>query len=211
MSRREHWEQVYGSKATDGVSWYRPHLERSLSFIRSLDLPREARIVDIGGGASTLVDDLLADGFTNVAVVDLSEAALRASRERLGKAEASVDWIVGDVTEPLLTEGSVDLWHDRAVLHFLTGDTDRAAYRAQLLRALMPGGHLSLATFAPDGPEKCSGLPVRRYDADAMETFLGPDFERIGDAREMHETPWGSTQRFAYGFFRRRGSLTSPS
>jgi len=204
VERREHWEQVYGSKATDRVSWYRPHLERSLTFIRSLDLPRDARIVDVGGGASTLVDDLLAEGFTHLAVVDLSDAALRASRERLGDAADSVDWIAGDVTEPLLAEGSVHLWHDRAVLHFLTSEADRDAYRTQLLRALTPGGHVSLATFAPDGPEKCSGLPVRRYDTDAMEAFLGPDFERIGDARETHETPWGSSQHFAYGFFHRR-------
>ena len=205
MSLEEHWQQVYSAKASDQVSWYRPHLERSLAFIRSLDLPADARIVDIGGGASTLVDDLLAEGFENLAVVDLSSAALRTSRERLGGSAEGVTWIVGDVTTPLLDEGSVSLWHDRAVLHFLTDDAKRTAYRQQLVRALEPEGYVSLATFAPDGPEKCSGLPVRRYDAEAMRAFLGPDFELIDDAREVHETPWGSPQRFVYGLFHRRG------
>lgn len=200
-----HWQQVYSTKDSQGVSWYRPHLDRSLAFIRSRELPKDARIVDVGGGAATLVDDLLADGFTNLAVIDLSSEALRVAQERLGAAADSVDWIAGDVTEPLLAERSVDLWHDRAVLHFLTSEDGRQAYRAQLLRALKPGAFASIATFAPDGPEKCSGLPVRRYDAAAMAELFGPELELQGEARESHETPWGSAQSFAYGFFRRSG------
>ncbi len=203
MTLKEHWQQVYETKEADRLTWYQPHLERSLAFIRSRRLPRNARIVDVGGGASTLVDDLLADGFTNLAVIDLSSQALAISRRRIGAAAKQVDWIAGDVTEPLLEEGSVDLWHDRAVLHFLTDDDDRLAYREQLLRALKPGGFASIATFAPDGPETCSGLPVRRYDPAAMAELLGPELTLIDEAREAHQTPWDSTQSFAYGFFRR--------
>lgn len=203
MSSKEHWERVYATKATDGVSWYRPHLERSLAFIRSLELPRDARIVDVGGGASTLVDDLLEDGFTNLAVIDLSSAALQAARERLGARAGSVDWLAGDVTEPLLEEASVDLWHDRAVLHFLTDAAGQAAYRAQLLRALAPRGHAAIATFAPDGPDECSGLPVRRYDADALAELLAPDLELTASVHATHETPWGTAQPFTHALFQR--------
>jgi ubiquinone/menaquinone biosynthesis C-methylase UbiE len=199
----EHWQEVYATKDTQRVSWYRPHLDRSLEFIRSRQLPKDARIVDIGGGASTLVDDLLGDGFTHLAVIDLSSEALRVAQERLGAKAETVDWIAGNATEPLLDERSVDLWHDRAVLHFLTDEDARRAYREQLLRVLKPGGFASIATFAPDGPEKCSGLPVRRYDAAAMAELLGPELTLIDQARETHETPWGAPQSFAYGFFHR--------
>lgn len=140
MDPQAHWEEVYRRKRADEVSWYRPHLERSLAFIRSGHPPHDARIVDIGGGASTLVDDLLADGFRNLAVVDLAEAALAVARARLGSRAADVDWIAGDVTTPLFADASVDVWHDRAVFHFLTDVATRAAYLAQVHRSVKPGG-----------------------------------------------------------------------
>jgi ubiquinone/menaquinone biosynthesis C-methylase UbiE len=202
MSSKDHWQSVYAKKAPDAVSWYRPHLERSLEFIRSCRLAPDARIVDVGGGASTLVDDLLDEGFPNVAVIDLADGALAAARERLGERARSVDWIVGDVTTSLLPEHSVDFWHDRAVFHFLTEPEARAAYLAQVIRTVKPGGHVLVATFGLDGPEKCSGLPVARYDADGIHGVFGDAFDQVGDAAEKHETPWGSTQSFVYCFCR---------
>ena len=198
-----HWQAVYEKKKPDEVSWYQPHLERSLKFIRSSGLRLDARIIDVGGGASTLVDDLVADGYRNVAVIDLAEAALSSVKHRLGERAAGVDWIVGDVTTSLLPERSVDFWHDRAVFHFLTDDDARAAYLEQVLRAVTPGGHVLVATFGLDGPEKCSGLPVARYDAPGIHAVFGRAFEKVGDAAERHETPWGSVQSFVYCFCRR--------
>ncbi|MBK7076980.1 MAG: class I SAM-dependent methyltransferase [Myxococcales bacterium] len=203
MDAHAHWEQVYRSKRADEVSWYRPHLERSLAFIRAQQLPGDARIVDIGGGASTLVDDLLADGFRNLAVVDLAEAALAVARERLGPRAAEVDWIAGDVTTPLFADASVDFWHDRAVFHFLTDPAARAAYLAQVYRSVKPGGHVLVATFGLDGPERCSGLPVARYDAAGIHAVFGDAFVKVDEASEVHATPWGSSQAFVYCFCRR--------
>ncbi len=199
-----HWQGVYERKSSDEVSWYRPHLERSLGFIRSAGLAPDARIVDVGGGASTLVDDLLAEGFRNVAVIDIADAALATARARLGAKAEQVDWIVGDVTTPLLEPNTVDFWHDRAVFHFLTDTDARAAYLAQVARCVRPGGQVLVATFGLDGPEKCSGLPVTRYDADGIHAVFGDTFEKLGDDSETHATPWGSTQSFVYCFCRRR-------
>lgn len=205
MSRKEHWRDVYERKPTDGVSWYRPHLETSLSFIEAAGLSRDARVVDIGGGAATLVDDLLARGFSNLAVVDIAEPALAKARARLGpEGAARVDWVVGDVTTPLLPAGSVDFWHDRAVFHFLTEPEAVAAYLAEVHRAVKPGGHVMVATFGPEGPERCSGLPVQRYSAEGIHRTFGEAFEKLGEASEVHETPWGSAQAFAYCFCRVR-------
>lgn len=203
MSSEAHWQAVYGRKAPDEVSWYQPHLEKSLSFIRAAGLGTDARIVDVGGGASTLVDDLLDSGYRNLAVIDLADAALQAARNRLGERARWVDWVVGDVTTPLLPERSVDFWHDRAVFHFLTDGAARAAYLDQVVRCVKPGGSVLVATFALDGPERCSGLPVARYDADGIHAVFGDAFDKIGDAAETHETPWGSTQSFVYCFCRR--------
>jgi SAM-dependent methyltransferase len=163
----------------------------------------DTRIVDIGGGASTLVDDLLAGGYPNLAVVDLAEPALAVARERLGERGAGVDWIVGDVTTELLSERSVDMWHDRAVFHFLTEEVSRAGYLSQVTRCVKPGGHVLVATFALDGPEKCSGLPVARYDSDGIHAVFGDAFKKVGEAAEQHETPWGGVQSFVYCFCRR--------
>jgi len=205
MGGREHWRRVYTEKAAAEVSWYRAHLERSLEFIRGCRLGPSARIVDVGGGASTLVDDLLGDGYTNLAVIDLAEAALAAARQRLGERGAAVDWITGDVTTALLPAQSVDFWHDRAVFHFLTAAEGRAAYVAQVIRSVKPGGHVLVATFGLDGPLKCSGLPVARYDAAGIHAEFGDVFEQVGAATEQHQTPWGSAQSFVYCLCRRRG------
>jgi SAM-dependent methyltransferase len=203
MDRSGHWQDVYERKQPDEVSWFRPHLELSLGFLREAGLPGDARIVDVGGGASTFVDDLLDDGRSNLAVIDIAPAALAAARARLGERGDGVDWIVGDVTGPLLPEASVDFWHDRAVFHFLVDDEARAAYVRQVDRAVRPGGHVLVATFGLDGPERCSGLPVTRYDAPGIHGVFGAGFERIGQAEEVHDTPWGSQQAFVYCFCRR--------
>lgn len=204
MERAEHWQKVYEDKSARQVSWYRPRLDRSLARIDALALPRDAPLVDAGGGASTLVDDLLDRGFTDVTVIDLAAAALEVSKARLGERASSVRWIAGDVTTPLLEPGSVALWHDRAAFHFLTEDASRAAYVRELTAALRPGGHAVIATFASDGPEKCSGLPVARHDADDIARALGPSFEKVAEDREIHETPRGGQQAFAYCVCRRR-------
>ncbi len=203
VGSEDHWQSVYETKSSDAVSWYRPHLEHSLGFIQRSGLGAEARIVDVGGGASTLVDDLLRAGHRNLAVIDLAGAALQTARERLGEGADAVDWIVGDVTTDLLPDNSVDFWHDRAVFHFLTDEAARAAYLGQVARCVKPGGHVLVATFGLDGPEKCSGLPVARYDAAGIHTVFGDTFDKLGEASEHHETPWGSTQSFVYCFCRR--------
>ncbi len=206
MSNNEHWEAVYASKLPSSVSWYRPRLERSLAWIEQCAPDREAPILDVGGGASTLVDALLELGYTNIAVADLSSHALTHARERLGERSESVRWIVGDVTTPLVDAQSCDVWHDRAVFHFLTQPEPVARYVEQLSRALRPGGHAIVATFAPDGPERCSGLPIRRYSAEELAAVLGEDLELIEDANEVHITPSGSPQSFTYALLRRRGA-----
>lgn len=202
MASHTHWQSVYERKSPDAVSWYRPHLEQSLAFIDRACLSPHARIVDVGGGASTLVDDLLDRGFDNLAVLDLADAALQVSQARLGARAAKVDWIVGDVTTPLLGDHSVDFWHDRAVFHFLTEPEARAAYLAQVDRSVKPGGFVLVATFGLDGPEQCSGLPVARYDSSGIHAVFGDRFDKIGSAEEVHETPWGTAQSFVYCFCR---------
>ena len=203
MSVKEHWQSVYSQKAPDMVSWYQTHLEQSLSFIRSCGLKPNARIVDMGGGASTLVDDLLSLGFCNLVVIDLADAALVAAHSRLGERAGAVEWIAGDVTTPLLADSSVDMWHDRAVFHFLTEEPARAAYLAQVMRCVKPGGYVLVATFGLDGPEKCSGLPVARYDSSGIHSVFGASFDKVGERTEQHETPWGGVQSFVYCFCRR--------
>lgn len=202
-STDRHWQTVYEQKSSDDVSWYRPHLEQSLAFIRRSSLGPKSRVVDVGGGASTLVDDLLNEGFRNLAVVDLADAALRGARDRLGERGEGIDWIVGDATTPLLDDESVDFWHDRAVFHFLTDAQARDAYVNQVERSVKPGGYVLIATFALDGPEKCSGLPVARYDAEGIHRVLGARFEKLGQAEEEHETPGGGQQSFTYCFCRK--------
>lgn len=203
--RQAHWAAVYTEKSPDAVSWFVPHLDQSLAFLEQLELPRTARIIDVGGGASTLVDDLLARGYERPTVLDLAAPALAAAQARLGAAANAVDWIAADITTAALPPATFDLWHDRAVFHFLTTAVARAAYVARLRHALRPGGAVILATFAADGPLKCSGLPVARYDAAAQRAALGAGFDRLADVHCLHHTPWGSTQAFQYGLFRFAG------
>lgn len=203
MSTREHWDEVYRTRSPDSVSWYRPRLERSLAWIDRCGLDPDAHVVDVGGGASTLVDDLLARGFERVSVADISAEALAHSRARLGDGAGSVRWVVGDATTRLFDEDSVDLWHDRAVFHFLTDPARRAAYVAALRRCVRPGGFAIVATFGPNGPERCSGLPVTRYASSDIAAALGSGFELVDQADEEHTTPWGAPQAFAYALCRR--------
>lgn len=205
MNTREHWDEVYRSKSPDSVSWYQPRLERSLGWIERCGLDRRAHVVDVGGGASTLVDDLLARGFDRVSVADISAAALAHAKARLGDGARSVRWIVGDATTPIFDEDSVDLWHDRAVFHFLTAPERRDAYVEGLRRSLRLGGFVIIATFGPHGPERCSGLPVTRYASSEIAALLGGGFEIIDVADEQHTTPSGASQEFAYVLLKRAG------
>jgi SAM-dependent methyltransferase len=206
MPDKAHWDKVYGSRAIDAVSWYQEHAERSLDLIGKLGIGKDEPIIDVGGGASVLVDDLLADGYTELTVLDLSGAALTAARARLGARAVSVQWIEGDVTHAELPCGRYALWHDRAVFHFLTTPEQRDAYVCQVLHAVRPGGHIIVATFAEDGPTECSGLPVMRYDADGLHGEFGAPFELLGHEREEHVTPAGRVQSFLYCFCRRNHS-----
>ncbi|MGA8044582.1 MAG: class I SAM-dependent methyltransferase [Terracidiphilus sp.] len=203
IDAKSHWESVYNRNAANAVSWYREHLETSIRLIRKAGLATEAAFLDVGGGHSTLVDDLLAAGFTNLTVLDIAGAALAATRRRLGPAAERVTWITGDVLSVSMNEAHFDLWHDRAVFHFLTRPEDRDAYVRQLLHALRPGGHAIIAPFGPEGPMKCSGLDICRYDADSLAHTLGTGFALEESAMELHETPAGKSQQFLYGLFRR--------
>lgn len=205
MTESEHWESVYERKGPDEVSWYRPHLERSLRFIADAGLPRTASILDVGGGASTLVDDLLEAGYANVTVLDLSANAIALAKDRLGSRAAAVTWLVGDVTSLALPEHAFDFWHDRAVFHFVTEDSARARYVAAVRHALKPDGHIVVATFGPSGPDQCSGLPVVRYSAEGIHDQFGNEFQKVGSDTEVHQTPWGSEQEFVYCYCRMPG------
>jgi len=202
MSSKDYWDAVYRTKPADGVSWFRPHLERSLAFLEGTKLALDARVIDVGGGASTLVDDLLERGYVNVTVLDLSQAALDATQARLGERAARVQWLCADVTDARLPEAAYDFWHDRAVFHFLRDPASRARYVDAVRRSLKPGGHIVVATFGPHGPEKCSGLEVMRFSAEALHDEFGSDFAREADATEMHTTPWGTEQEFVYCYCR---------
>jgi ubiquinone/menaquinone biosynthesis C-methylase UbiE len=198
MSEQAHWEKVYKTKSADNVSWFQEHATRSLEIIRSIGVKPDSRIIDVGGGASTLVDDLLADGFEHISVLDLSASALDVARKRLGPKGGKVEWIVGDIRHVELAQQSFDIWHDRAVFHFLTAPQDRLTYVQQVMKSVKPGGHVIVATFAHDGPEQCSGLPVARYAPEQLHGEFGPTFELVEHASEEHKTPWGSLQHFVY-------------
>ena len=199
---REHWEKVYASKTPEEVSWFRPHLERSIAFLEAAGVGRGAAIIDVGGGASTLVDDLLDRGYENVTVLDLSEAALDAARSRLGHRASRVRWLCADVTETPLEPAVYDFWHDRAVFHFLRDAAARGRYVASVRRSLKPGGHVVVATFGPHGPETCSGLEVMRYSPDELHAEFGSEFARLASATERHVTPRGTEQEFIYCYCR---------
>ena len=194
---QSHWNRVYTTKATDAVSWYQTQPGISLELIAAANLPPDAPIIDVGGGASVLVDCLLAQGRSELSVLDISTAALARARARLGADAAKVCWIEADVRE-FAPPRRYDLWHDRAVFHFLTDPADRAAYMAVLRRSLNPRGHVVMATFALDGPARCSGLEVAHYDAASLHAEFGDDFAMLDSRRETHVTPSGATQKFTW-------------
>lgn len=206
MQSKQHWENVYATKATDAVSWFQEHADLSLDLIRNTGAGKDAAIIDVGGGASTLADDLLADGYSDLTVLDLSGAALQAAHKRLGTRADQVQWIEADITEVELPTRRYDIWHDRAVFHFLTTPEQREAYVRTVFRAVKPGGHVIVATFAEDGPEKCSGLPVMRYRPDELHDQFGEAFTLLGHRKEEHHTPSGNVQQFVYCYCRRISS-----
>lgn len=197
----KHWENVYRSKAPTEVSWYQAHNSRSLALLAST--PRDACIIDVGGGASTLVDDLSRDGFQNLTVLDISAGALAASKQRLGHLAERVRWIESNILDAALEHGVYDVWHDRAAFHFLVDAQDRRDYVQKVMRAVKPGGLVMVATFAEDGPTTCSGLPVMRYSPSELSEAFGDSFEPVRDERETHKTPSGTEQRFLYCVFRK--------
>lgn len=201
MSQKDHWEQVYATKPIEKLGWYKPHLRISLRLIKDLGLAADAPIIDIGGGASTLVDDLLAEGYRAITVLDISEKALSLVKARLGKESELVTWVEGDITAVDLPTHYYELWHDRAVFHFLTELEHQRKYRDTLLNALKPGGHLIIGTFAPEAPPKCSGLPVQRYSPEQLENTIGEEFELKYHDKELHVTPGGVEQMYLYCHF----------
>lgn len=198
MDRRSYWDDVYRTKDPERVSWFQAEARLSRSLIERSAPDRGARIIDVGAGASTLVAGLLDAGYRQLTVVDLSSTALALAQQRLGCAAAQVSWIAGDVLGLDVSPAAFDLWHDRAVFHFLTQAEDRTRYVAQVRRAVAPGGHVLVATFAEDGPTRCSGLEVARYSPAALHGEFGPDFRLLASEREVHITPTGSEQAFTY-------------
>ena len=203
MNTQAHWEGVYGTKASTEVSWFRPHLDTSLSLIqRVASDPSAAAIIDVGGGESTLVDDLLSSGYADVTVLDISRVAIEHTGRRLGAAGSLVKWLVGDITEIGLPKQAYDVWHDRAVFHFLTEAEQRLAYVRQVTAAVKPGGHVIIGAFGLEGPSKCSGLEVIRYDAGSLHAEFGGSFRLMESRQELHQTPFGTTQPFLYCYCR---------
>jgi len=203
MEPHEHWRIVYETKQPNEVSWYQPVPAASLAALERAGADPSMSLVDVGGGAASLVDALLDRGWRDLTIVDIAEPALAASRARLGPRAALVRWEAVDIRE-WRPRRAFDIWHDRAVFHFLTEAADRAAYTRTLIAATQPGSSVILATFAVDGPEKCSGLAVRRYDAASLAAELGQDFLPLAAWRETHVTPWGAEQNFQWSVLRRR-------
>jgi len=202
MESKSHWEQVYKTKAPDAVSWYAPHLETSLKLIQQATHDKNAAIIDVGGGEATLVDDLLDHEHERISVLDISQTAIDVARKRLGSKGAKVAWYCSDITTATLPESYFDVWHDRAVFHFLTSEEDRQKYVRQVMRSVKHGGHVIISTFGPEGPEKCSGLDVVKYDAGSLHTEFGKTFQLIESSTEIHQTPFGTTQQFLYCYCR---------
>jgi 2-polyprenyl-3-methyl-5-hydroxy-6-metoxy-1,4-benzoquinol methylase len=202
MNMKTHWEHIYETKAPTQVSWYQEHAQFSLQYIRNTGIRKTDHIIDVGGGSSTLVDDLIADGFQRISVLDVSGTALQLARQRLEARGVSVNWMEADITQADLPEQAFDLWHDRAVFHFLTQPADRQRYIAAVRHAVRPGGHVIVATFAPDGPDRCSGLEVMRYDPESLHSEFGSGFDLVDSTNEIHQTPFGTEQKFIYCYCR---------
>lgn len=205
MDRKAHWETIYTTKALQDVSWYQPVPETSLAFLQQNNIPKTAKIIDIGGGDSLLVDHLLNAGYTNVSVLDISENALERARQRLGEKAGKVSWIVSDAAsfEPV---EQYDFWHDRAAFHFLTEEDDIRSYVQVLSKGVKPDGVLVLGTFSEQGPEKCSGIPVRRYSETTMTDRLKKAFNKLECLNVDHRTPFDTVQHFLFCSFRKRVS-----
>ena len=203
MDTHSHWEEVYATKRPELLSWHCQHLTISLDLIKHLASSLSASIIDVGGGASTLVDDLLLLGYENLTVVDISETALKISRRRLDMKAGCVHWLVADILDTKLEPNAYEIWHDRAVFHLLTQPEDRAKYLRQAVRAIKPGGHLLVGTYGPAGPPICAGLDVKRYDEKTLRDEFGKQFELIEGCRELYHSPETVTQEFLYCGFRR--------
>jgi SAM-dependent methyltransferase len=198
MTGKTHWEKVYTSNAPTAVSWYQPEAHLSLELIKKAEPRRDAPIIDIGGGASTLVDGLLDAGYRDVTVLDIAPTALSIAQRRLGDRANLVHWLATDILTANLPHARYMVWHDRAVFHFLTDENDRKRYDEQTLHAVEPGGHVIVASFAPEGPERCSGLDVVRYSPESMHAQFGSAFTLVESVKEEHHTPGGRTQAFVY-------------
>lgn len=198
MEPKTHWQQVYTTKDTSEVSWFQEHAERSLKLIEDAQIPKTGQIIDIGGGASTLVDDLLSHGYHNITVLDISSAALDAAKTRLGPKASQVHWLEANILEVKLPAQAYDVWHDRAVFHFLLTPEQRQVYVQNVLRAVKPGGLVIVATFGLEGPNMCSGLPVMQYDPETLHQQFGDPFILLGHEEESHKTPAGKIQQFVY-------------
>lgn len=203
MESKTHWETIYETKDTTQVSWFQRHPELSLQFIRTTGVAKTGQIIDVGGGASTLVDDLLDEGYQNITVLDISKAALDVARHRLGSCADNVTWLEADITRVKLRPQFYDLWHDRAVFHFLTSREGRANYVESVERSVKAGGHVIVATFGLEGPLRCSGLEVVRYSPDRLHDEFGEGFNLVGTTEELHQTPFGTEQKFIYCYCRK--------
>jgi SAM-dependent methyltransferase len=204
IDRQTHWQNVYRTRTADSVSWYRPHLDVSIELLELAGLSADSRVIDIGGGASTLVDDLLDRGVRDLSVLDISDRALAMARKRLGDRAKEVNWYVGDILHAMLPTGGFDLWHDRAVFHFLTDPAEAARYAQLAAEAVRIGGHAVIGSFALDGPECCSGLPVARRSAEDIAGIFAPTFSLLQRREERHLTPAGTDQSFVYALMLRR-------
>ena len=195
FNRKDHWEHVYSGKKPTEVSWYQQHPQHSLELIKATGVDVSARIIDIGGGASTLVDCMLDAGYQNLTVLDIAHGAIEQAKSRLGARADKVAWLEHDITK-FSADEPYDIWHDRAVFHFLTDKLDRSSYVHAMSRALKPGAHAIIATFDLNGPEQCSGLDVVRYSPDTMSAVLGDSFQLVETSVEQHVTPRGNLQSF---------------
>jgi SAM-dependent methyltransferase len=200
MNQKAHWDKVYSAKPAETVSWFAPHLETSLKLIHEASTNKNAAIIDIGGGESTLVDDLFNEGYQNLSVLDISQKAIDVAKGRMGQNANRIQWYCADITQANLPEAYFDIWHDRAVFHFLMKQSDRDRYVERVKRSVKHGGYVIMATFGPEGPTQCSDLDVERYDTQELHHQFGDSFELLQSSTEMHQTPMSTSQQFLYCF-----------